>query len=76
MEDIKYLLSESGNSIINCIMQNLLLGVLVEEANSYLFIYFLVYFWLYCVFIAVSRLSLVVVSWGWLLASCGTWAFH
>ena len=76
MGDIKYLLSESGNSIINCIMQNLLLGVLVEEANSYLFIYFLVYFWLYCVFIAVSRLSLVVVSWGWLLASCGTWAFH
>ena len=76
MEDIKYLLSESGNSIINCIMQNLLLGVLVEEANRYLFIYLLVYFWLYCVFIAVSRLSLVVVSWGWLLASCGTWAFH
>ena len=72
MGDTKYLLSESGNSIINCIMQTLLLGVLVEEANSHLFIYFLVYFRLYGVFIAVSRLSLVVASWDWLLSSCGT----
>ena len=72
MGDTKYLLSESGNSIINCIMQTLLLGVLVEEANSHLFIYFLVYFRLYGVFIAMSRLSLVVASWDWPLSSCGT----